>query len=95
MSKLDQWNYDEMVADAQTLRVHLYEWAEQLDEHASKEGAAAWDAYRHAEVACQRMKDAQQENQKAAERRVEQSLQRVATGTSTKKDAEILREAIK
>jgi hypothetical protein len=95
MNKTDQWNYDEMVSEADTLRMHLYEWAEQLDEHASKEGAFAWDAYRIAEVVCQRMKDAQQENQKANELRVEQSLQRVAIGTSTEKDAEILREAIK
>jgi len=95
MSKLDQCNYEEMIFEVNAVRVHLHEWAEQLDEHASSEGNAAWDAYRQAEVAYQRLIDARNENAKRWEKDIEQSLKRVELGTTTAKDAHILREAMK
>jgi len=95
MSKLDQWNYQEMIAEAETLRTHLHEWAEQMDEHGSLEGAAAWDAYRYAEVCYKSIKDACEHNAQKYKRDIEHALQRVELGTTTAKDAQILREAMK
>jgi len=95
MSKLDQWNYQEMIAEAETLRTHLHEWAEQMDEDGSLEGAAAWDAYRYAEVCCKSLKDASDHNAHKSKVEIERALQRVELGTTTDKDAQILREALK
>jgi len=95
MSKLDQWNYQEMIAEADTLRTHLHEWADQLDEDGSLEGAAAWEAYRYAEVCCKSLQVACEHNFEKDKRELERVFQRVELGTTTAKDAQILRESMK
>jgi len=95
MSELDQWNYQEMIAEAKTLRTHLHEWAEQLDEHGSLEGAAAWDAYRYAEICYDSLVDACDNNSLEKKSEIEHVIKRVELGTTTAKDAQILREAMK
>ena len=94
MRDLDQENYVEMIEEANTLRIHLHEWAEQLNEDTSDEGAGAWDAYRHAEIVCNSLNQAKEQNRIDQDREVDMVLQRVASGTTTKRDVSTLRIAI-
>lgn len=93
MRDLDQENYDDMIAEINLVREHVFEWLEQQTKLGT-ERDEVHAAYDHLDRAVKAMRVAKEANYCKNQEDMRELIKRVETGASTRMDGTVLRRVL-